>query len=256
MINRPYIFYGSKNSIDTDAIMFFNENELPKKEEDRKRFNRVLRNENPHLNLMFAVIKDGIIIDCLSPTAPDGLNNAILSTYKNHEQIFDCPVLHRVKRNKALNIYNCIHLINTMIARTHYRELIRPSINWHNSFKEKVEKLKTVDFSTITDFNQKNICNNEDIWKKICFYLGQSFMLVKYDIEIYDKNTMIENNLLTKPFMNREKLDEFDIHFLNNTLKIYLDLILSKNINQYEEILTIDNQSCNMKKFKPIEYLF
>ena len=229
-------FYGSKDSIDKDIVIYILANELPSHREDRKRLVQKIISDGFVGNLMLAVVNDGRIIDCMHPSSADSLNNSVYYTYGNFVQTNECPITGTLPRNLTLAYYRTIHLLMSYLCRTHYRTKIRPIIHWSFKIEERIAAIKEVDFTNIETFNQKNTVDI-DIWKKYAFYTVQSVALSN-GMEIYDKSGAKAYEPHCSNFINRNEISNDDKYWLKekNT-----ELLLKKvNIDNAPNIACID----------------
>jgi hypothetical protein len=229
----PYLynFYGSSDSIDTDVIIDVT---LPYIEEDKKRLIQYIKSVyDLDWNVNAITTYKGKIISCMnSKSSMDSINNALLTTYGNHNQDCECLVDTMVNRNVILATYKTIRQICANLTRTQHRELIRPTIRGQFGIDCKIKNLKEFinkgGFKTIDTFNQRNT-SDIDIWKTTAFYLGQNLSLLD-GIELYEKSTIKQYHTFSIPFIDRKHLSDKDKENLNNALKNYLDFLQSTNI--------------------------
>lgn len=249
--NFPYKFYnyGSENSLDKDVLISIPASDMPVKQEDRKKFLKSLELEYDFSdwNTNLIVVENGIIVDTIYPKSwIDSLNNSLYTTYKLHEQQFEKPVTHLVKRNILLSIYKTVITVLSLLTRTQYREIIKPTIGPTHDFYKKIEIFSKIDFSAISTFNQKNI-SDIDCWKTIAFYIGQNILLVTICKQIYTKNSLLKEIPYLDNFINRKKLNKNDILNLNNLKNFYFECILSKrNFVTDGLYLSCENETINM----------
>lgn len=246
-----YNIFGSHDSTDIDAVVYLDE--LPVLIEDRKKLSTKIGQElGENYNVIIAKVKHGIIVDCTYPKAsPDSLNNAVLATYNNHQQIHPRLVERKVVRNEILAIYKTIRILSTYLTRTQFRTLIRPTINWRFDLKLKIQKLKCVDFGMIKEFNQVNM-KDADIWKTFGFYVVQNYALLKYKIELYTKHELVKFEPRIEPFLYR--YDRLDIDWFCKYVDDYLDLIETLPFKQEHNILSLNNQAANIEIEWPVQY--
>lgn len=244
MENIIYNIYGSKDSTDIDAVIFLDT--LPELVEERKNLtNDIKRSFGPEWNMILAKVSNGIIVDCTYPkSSPDSLNNALFTTYSLHDQKYPLQTLKKVDRNVILCIYRCINIILTHITRTHYRSMVRPTMNYSFGLDTKLENLLKIDFSTILDFNQRNT-KNEDIWKIFAFYVVQANALLTENVELYTKQDIAQYESNSTPFLYRhESLDKSWLtEYIHNFVK-KIQLLDYKCEGQY---ISYNDQIADMK---------
>ncbi len=254
MNNLPfkYYFYGSKDSIDIDVLIEITSDIMPLHQEDRKRYIKYLETtynlQNWNINLM--VIQEGIVIDTVYPkTWIDSVNNSLYNTYYLHNQVYNLPINKLVKRNKLLAIYKTVRTILAMTTRTDYRSIVKPIMNGCHDFNLKINILKQLDFTTILDFNQPHM-KNEDVWKILAFYLQQNISLIQDNTELYTKSDIIQANDKLTNFIKRNDISNNDKKYLNELLKYYIDDVLLPfgEYNSLDGILSCNNEVVNMKR--------
>jgi hypothetical protein len=249
-----YYFYGSHDSTDEDVIISIPKEIMPKLQEDRKRLVKAMSEEyNLPWNGTLAVIEDGIITDTIFPKAwVDSLNNALFNTYNNHtdKQVYPNPIERTVERHKLLSIYKCVRTIMAMLSRSHYRTTVKPVLKGCHPFELKIEALKQIDYTTITDSNKFNQPNMEecDVWKVIAFYIAQNMSLIKRGVEIYSKKDLISNYPLLKNFIYRREITSVDKKILNNLLEDYIYMVETFGVYITDDTtLTCENGKIDMK---------
>ncbi|WP_343616690.1 hypothetical protein [Flavobacterium sp.] len=244
----PYYFYGSDDSTDEDVIIVISKEEMPEKQEDRKKTVLALLKEyDLNWNATLAVIENGKISDTIfTKSWIDSLNNALFETYFLHQQKHELLIKEKHIRNKTLAIYKAVRTVLTMLTRTEYRTQIRPILKGIHDFNLKLEALNKIDFTSISQFNQKNT-NDIDIWKIIAFYVGQNIALIENDIEIYTKKKLISHFPDLEPFIYRKVLVESDKIILQNHINHWLLLI--HNFGEFKSadgFLTCKNECIDM----------
>jgi len=245
---KKYIYhkYGSKDSTDTDVVIFLDV--LPKTQEERKNLTNDIKKEmNVDWNMIIAKIEDGIIIDCTYPkSSTDSLNNAIFNTYKYHDQDHQLLITKKVDRNIVLAIYKTIRIFMSYLTRTDYRKNVRPYMHYSVDFNVKLEILKNINFISIEHFNQKNV-NDTDVWKTLCFYLVQNVALIN-GIEIYDKHSAVSFEPKSYNFIYRKNIEKSDKIWFQEYLLTYLNKLKTLNIQHKNNILNYNNQYANIEK--------
>ncbi len=235
--NGKYYFYGSQNSLDVDVI--FEVDEFDENIENVYSFCREIKKEYP-FNINLAVFKNGNIVDVIKrKSLIDGLNNSLYFTYENHKQVFDKPILTLLPRNKELNHYKCLRTILSMLTRTNLRSQIKAVLNAWQPFQGKINILDSIDFTTITSFNQKYE-KDIDIWKGIAFYLGQAISL-EQNIEIYEKNKLIELHPTLSNFVLRKEFSKENLVDLQSKWKEFVQILKSWNFSNPKESILIVN---------------
>ncbi|KFF05407.1 hypothetical protein [Flavobacterium reichenbachii] len=222
----PYYIYGSEDSTDQDVIIIIPKEEMPETQEERK--NKVLfllKEYNLNWNATFAVIENGKITDTIyTKSWIDSLNNALLETYFLHAQKHELLVREKHVRNKTLAIYKAVRTVLTLLTRTEYRTQIRPILKGIHDFNLKLEALCKVDFTAVSEFNQKNTAD-ADIWKIIAFYVGQNIALIENDIEIYTKKNLVKTFPDLEPFIYRKEITATEKIVLQQYINRWLKLL-------------------------------
>ena len=253
MIPYKYYFYGSADSIDKDVLIEIPSFELPEIQEDRKILCHKIKTEyNLDWNINLFCVENGIVSNTIYPkTWVDSVNNSLYNTYSLHEQVYTLPIDRCVNRNKLLALYKTIRTVLAMTTKTHYRKSVKPYMNGRHEFKFKLDVIKTIDFTTISDFEQPNM-KNEDAWKVIAFYIGQNISLIRDGIEIYTKGDLVSNHPELEPFIYRKNISDDAKVVLNNILKYYIQEIVLPygNYISNSNILTntLSGECIDMKK--------
>lgn len=246
----PYYQYGSKNSTDIDVIIVLPKVEMPKTQEARKvKLKQLLLNFNLSWNAIFVVIEHGVLVDTIyTKSWIDSLNNAFYYTHKYHKQLFEIPVKRTLKRNKTLAIYKAVRTVLTMLTRTHLRTKIKPILKGIHPFDEKLNVLKTIDFTRLDTFNQKNT-EDEDIWKIIAFYIVQNELLVTQNIEVYTKDEVIEAFPLISNCILRKEISRDDKKHLTELKDKWMSTILNHGVFiSNQTLLSCKNETIDMVK--------
>lgn len=239
----PYYFYGSEDSTDKDVIISIPKNIMPLIHEDKKRL--VHKIKQPDWNATLVVIENGVIVDTIYPKAwCDSLNNSVFNTYKFHKQDFPNPIVRDLKRNKLLAVYKTLRTCLSMLTRTEYRSILKPTTY---DISKKIELCDKVKFSIITSFNQDNT-KDINVWKTLAFYIGQNIALIEDDIEIYTKSDLAYNFPNLEDFIYRKDSDKslIDLYF-----NYWREKVLKPFFNDYEQkefIVKVGNEVIDVKK--------
>ncbi|MEI6576766.1 MAG: hypothetical protein WCO63_11365 [Bacteroidota bacterium] len=245
----PYKFYffGSEDSTDTDVIIEVDKINEP--HEDIAFINKLKLDYNLDWDITLVLINEGKIVDTISRKgSPDSVNNCLFYTYDLHRnrQKYPNPINQLVERNILLAAFRCIRNILYFCSRTSYRPMIKKVLTkeYYNSsnlsFQDFVCVLKNIDFATIDTFNKKY--SDEDIWKKIAFFLGQTLSLILDNKEIYTKNQLIEKYPKLTPFIHRN-VDNYQKEEINALKYIITDIMSNFNVELIEKrILKFNNE--------------
>lgn len=223
--------HGSGNSTDVDVVYVFDE--LPSLNECKK-FCSADSTENRNI----ITISDGIVTNCYKGTV-DEINNALLRTYKLHEQTSPLLVNRLVERVKPLKYVRGIRIILSHLSRSQYRPEVKYALR--NGFSVRLNTLSDIDLNRI-DFNTlNNKMTSEDIAKTIAFQIGQMFALLTENIELYTKDEISEKYPELECFMNREHFDD--------NLRCKLNKALQTLLVQMEEHISFEDTSNNSVTF-------
>ena len=236
MQNFPHRFYffGSKDSIDTDALIEVDEL-LPVMEDNKRLLKELKEKHSLDWNANLITIGNGMITGCIAPkSSPDSLNNALLATYGFHKQPFPCPVQRRVKRNKSLATYKALRTCLAQLTRhTELRPIIRPTMKGIHPFKRKMESFEAVDYCKTNSFGQK-VQNDANCWKTTAFYLVQNVALWD-EVEIYSKSAAVDYCPWSEPFIYRRTLSEKDRVKIQTFKNDWLTMINALKFNNVKE---------------------
>ncbi len=173
--------YGSEDSTDVDIAYIVDE--LPSLQECKK-FCSADKNENRNL----ITINNGIITNCYKGTV-DELNNAILDTYKLHEQNTELLINRKVGRDIPLKLIRAIRAMLSHLSRSQYRKEIKLALrsNWY----KRLDVLLSINLEYIDFDKLNNNMSREDILKLFAFQIGQCMGLIYARKELYTKNDVI-----------------------------------------------------------------
>ncbi|WP_309716212.1 hypothetical protein [Armatimonas sp.] len=208
--------FGSPSSLDCDIVVFVDT--LPSLEEGKalaaELAPQILTQlgTGKKLNLNFAVLHDGIIVETLKGI-PDETNNAVLATYGFHTQCYPLAIAHAVSRDRRAKFERAARIVLSLYSRTPQRESVKRALN--GDFAAKCTMLAALDLSVSTDFGKNGA--PEDVYKSIAFQLGQAIALAE-GIEFYTKEAIVEHFPRLRPALQREPQTETDRQALE-TLK-------------------------------------
>jgi len=228
MIDRPYNIFGSKDSLDTDVMVFLDV--LPPTTEECKNTCHEYEEKldiTGEVNVNLAVVEDGAIAECFKGTI-DEVNNSILATYPLHDdmQEFSCLVERPVERNVELKIARALRIILTLLSRTKYRKEVKLALK--SNVLDRINTLWTIDFNEIDDF-KKNGLTTEDCLKGIAFQIAQTYSLMCGN-EIYTKGEARCEYLGLADLLNREPSEGYQDR-LNSHLRVMLD-----DVSEYNDL--------------------
>ena len=200
--------FGSPSSLDCDIVVFVDT--LPSLEEGKalaaELAPQILTQlgTNKKLNLNFAVLRDGIIVETLKGI-PDETNNAVLATYGFHTQCHPLAIAHAVSRDRRAKFERVARIVLSLYSRTPHRESVKRALS--GDFAAKCAMLHELDLSVPVDFGKNGA--PEDVYKSIAFQLGQAVALGQ-GIELYTKEALISHFPTLGPALRREPLTALD----------------------------------------------
>lgn len=225
MIIAKYI-HGSEDSTDIDVHYVFDV--MPSFKECK-----IFCDSDKTENRNIITIDNGIVTNCYKGTV-DEINNALLRTYKLHEQSYPLLIEHNVKRDITLKYIRSVRIILSYLSHTIYRRQIKLALK-SNKWEDRLNTLSSIDLAEI-DFDNLNKHNNKfDICKVFAFQIGQCFGLMN-NIELYTKSEITFQYPLLENFLYRK---EFSIQGTNLILHMFthdLDLIDKKQFENYDII--------------------
>lgn len=234
--------HGSHDSLDVDTYYVFNK--LPSKQEC-KEFCDNIKDENANI----IVIKNGIVTDCYKGTN-DEVNNGLVDTYSLHEQEYPLLITKRINRDILMKCLRATRGILSYLTRTEYRPIIKKALN--GNWKDRIDCLNQIDFSSIDFDSLQKTFNKKDILKVFSFQIGQTLGLLN-GIELYTKQDIANYYPLLKEYLYREsdstknllkmldifidKMNEIKYNVINETTTYFIDYDKKVNIKyeRYED---------------------
>lgn len=216
----PYQIFGSANSLDLDLVFLLDE--LPTSILDRlnlaKELSKNLQPTYPEkvINANLAVCKDGVLVDVYKGTT-DELNNAMYETYNLHKQVLENQIKRPLKRDVDLKFLRSTRMLLMYLSKTKYRIVVKPALR--GSLETKIETLKLIELTCITDFSKSKI--DKDIVKSIAFQIGQSIAL-HYQNEFYTKNQIAKGYPDLAKYLQRE---DADLTHLEYYWKVFITIL-------------------------------
>jgi len=228
-IGNKFYLFGSEDSIDYDILVEVDEisPNVTISSDICKKFNEKISNilKDKPVNSNIGIIKNGKIVKLFKGTC-DELNNVLFYTFNNHKQFFKNPITKIVERDINLKILRVARFILTFYSRTSLRKEIKKSLR--GDLKLKLEVLKKIDFTTMTEFPGKNE-TLEDIRKVLAFQFGQVFSLLDgYESDSYTKSGISKNYPELKNLLYRGDIENKDLIVLNEKLDMFISLIERK----------------------------
>ena len=189
------IIHGSENSLDVDAYII-----VEQKYENQPA--KQICNQFPDLNANLIQIENGKVIWCYKGTT-DECNNSILETFHLHQQEIENPITQKVERNYGLKMLRTIRGLLSYCSRTQWRESVKKALQSGN-LNQKIEVLKTLDLSQITDFDKNT---KIEAYKFFAFQMGQTLALLQDNVELFTKNKVAEYYPELSDYLARKETD-------------------------------------------------
>ncbi len=217
--------FGSISSTDWDIMVFVND--IPENEFDAtaicKGYNIILPITQPYIfelkkpmNCNLAVIDCSTIKEVYKGTV-DECNNSLMDTYILHENGM-VNIRARMERDVQIKALRTARVLLSFLSRTEYRPQIKKALR--GDLNEKLEVLKEIDFSTITELGKRNI-DFKDYVKTMAFQLGQTNCLMANGVELYTKESIFGVYHFLKPHLMRE--DNPDLSMLELMKLSYIE---------------------------------
>ena len=237
--------HGSEDSTDLDVIYVVDE--LPSLQECKTFCSDKEENRN------LITVENGIVTSVYKGT-PDEVNNALLDTYKLHEQEYPLLVERKVERDVHIKAIRAVRGILSHLSRSMFRPEIKNALR--GSWSVRIETLQMIyDHFDEIDFDSlQNNMSGDDVKKLIAFQIGQVLALTDF-VELYTKSEIASYFTDLKPYLYRNSTD-------NENLKEYLFLFihcLTKNNmfdyteNETEVTFTFTHKTYDAKTEKLIK---
>lgn len=214
----PIILHGSENSLDIDAYVIVPE--LLSFQESKK-----LCDSFKDINANLLHIKNGVVDWCYKGTV-DECNNSILHTYHLHKQTHENPVKHKLERSYALKLARTVRGLLSYHSRTEKRHEVKKALT-SSDLQQKIEVLKSIDLRNVPDYEKNSLT---EVYKFFAFQLGQTYALLKDNVELFTKNQVADYYPEMAPYLKRingypvENLqkfwEEFNSYSLNTIKKV------------------------------------
>jgi hypothetical protein len=201
--------HGSEDSTDLDVIYVVDE--LPSLQECKTFCSDKEENRN------LITVENGIVTSVYKGT-PDEVNNALLDTYKLHEQEYPLLVERKVERDVHIKAIRAVRGILSHLSRSMFRPEIKNALR--GSWSVRIETLQMIyDHFDEIDFDSlQNNMSGDDVKKLIAFQIGQVLALTDF-VELYTKSEIASYFTDLKPYLYRNSTD-------NENLKEYLFLFI------------------------------
>lgn len=214
--------HGSEDSLDVDVFYVFDK--MPSFKECQE----FCSNKEENRNII--VVNNGIVVDCFKGTS-DEINNGLLDTYSLHQQKHEIVVTKRLERDLLIKTIRVMRCLLSHCSRTQYRDEVKRALK-SSSWKERIEVLKSIDFSSIEDYGKSG--SKEDVYKVFAFQLGQIFGLGKEE-EYYTKSSIGIAFPELKSYLYREK--NTDPALLCKNIKAFIKVVSLYEVNEKDGIV-------------------
>lgn len=224
-----FYLFGSEDSTDYDVLVSVDDipQDISKAHNICKYYNNILSDilTDKELNCNLGIFQNGELIKVFKGTV-DELNNVIFYTYNKHNQFFPNPISKPIERDIDEKILRVARFIITFYSRTDLRAEIKSALR--GDLLEKLEVLKKIDFTKMTDFPGKKE-KKEDIYKVLAFQFGQVFSLIDgYEPDSYTKSGISKNYSDLSNLLKRGDITNSDLLTLNKYLNRFINLIEKK----------------------------
>ena len=201
--------HGSEDSTDLDVIYVVDE--LPSLQECKTFCSDKEENRN------LITVENGIVTSVYKGT-PDEVNNALLDTYKLHEQEYPLLVERKVERDVHIKAIRAVRGILSHLSKSMLRPEIKNALR--GSWSVRIETLQMIyDHFDEIDFDSlQNNMSGDDVKKLIAFQIGQVLALTDF-AELYTKSEIASYFTDLKQYLYRNSTD-------NENLKEYLFLFI------------------------------
>jgi hypothetical protein len=201
--------HGSEDSTDLDVIYVVDE--LPSLQECKTFCSDKEENRN------LITVENGIVTSVYKGTQ-DEVNNALLDTYKLHEQEYPLLVERKVERDVHIKAIRAVRGILSHLSKSMFRPEIKNALR--GSWSVRIETLQMIyDHFDEIDFDSlQNNMSGDDVKKLIAFQIGQVLALTDF-VELYTKSEIASYFTDLKPYLYRNSTD-------NENLKEYLFLFI------------------------------
>mgnify|MGYP006333953931 FL=1 len=234
--------HGSEDSTDLDVIYVVDE--LPSLQECKTFCSDKEENRN------LIIVENGIVTSVYKGT-PDEVNNALLDTYKLHEQEYPLLVERKVERDVHIKAIRAVRGILSHLSRSMFRPEIKNALR--GSWSVRIETLRLIHdhFDEIDFYTLQNNMSAEDIKKLIAFQVGQVLALID-DVELYTKSEIADYLEGLKPYLYRNSENDKDLkgylYLLWHTL--YYNQIFNYTENETEVTFTFTHKTYDAKTEK------
>lgn len=224
----PIIIHGSENSLDIDAYVLVDK-EMSLQEA------KLLCDSYKEVNANLILVKNGVVTWVYKGTI-DECNNSILATYHLHKQDFECPIVKSLPRSYSLKMMRTVRGLLSYFSRTDYREEVKKALR-SSKMDEKIKVLESIEILSVNDFGKNSLI---EVYKFLAFQLGQTYALLKDDVELFTKNTVANYYPDLKVYLDRiecdaKSIDIFWKEFISFLKESY------KNVDKHELICTYFN---------------
>ena len=181
-------------------------------------------------NRNLITVENGIVTSVYKGT-PDEVNNALLDTYKLHEQEYPLLVERKVERDVHIKAIRAVRCILSHLSRSMFRPEIKNALR--GSWSVRIETLQMIyDHFDEIDFDSlQNNMSGDDVKKLIAFQIGQVLALTDF-VELYTKSEIASYFTDLKPYLYRNSTDNEN---LKRYLFIFIHCLTKNNMFDYTE---------------------
>lgn len=234
------IIHGSEDSLDTDAYIII-------KEKVSIEEAKSICNSFSDVNANLLVVEDGIVTWCFKGTV-DECNNSIISTYGHHSQTHDNPIERKLDRSFALKLVRTVRGLLTYHSKTDKRKLIKAALKSEDLIL-KIETLKSINLADVDDFHKNTLT---EVYKFFAFQIGQTYALLKDNVELFTKNEVASHYPKLAPYLKRvdgypvddlqDMWNEFNGYLLETVTRVEKHDWFATKYNGLKEVVDVKNE--------------
>lgn len=236
----PIIKHGSEDSLDIDAYVIIPE---PLSLQESKSLCESYKGINANL----LVVKDGIVSWNYKGTI-DECNNSIMATYGLHNQKYENPIKRKVDRSFALKLARTIRGLLSYHSRTEKRELIKKALRSEDLIF-KIDTLNSINLMEVENYGKSSLV---EVNKFFAFQLGQTYSLLKDNIELFTKSDVAKHYPKLSPYLQRvdghpvddlqSMWKEFNEYCLSTVKKVQKHELFATEYNGKKEVIDVKSE--------------
>lgn len=216
----PIIYHGSEDSLDVDAYVIIPQ-ELPFNEAKK------LCDSYKEINANLLSVKDGVVNWCYKGTV-DECNNSMLNTYHLHKQNHPNPIKNKLERSYSLKLVRTIRGLLSYHSRTDKRIEVKKALS-SSDLSFKMEILSSIDLTKVSDYEKNSLT---EVYKFFAFQLGQTYALLKDNVELFTKKDVAQHYPKMAPYLKR--VEGHPVNELQNFWAEFNSFVLA-NFNKVEK---------------------